>query len=79
MGSGDQAELAVKKMVDFLESDFQLSIHQTIYEIDKLLEDSVFTAEQVFNSMVNGLIVSDEDDIVTVFNPAEGARNFKKC
>lgn len=70
VGSGDQAEVAVTKMVDFLESDFQFSSPKAILEVDKLLEDSVFTAEQVFNSMANGLMVSDEEDIVTVFNPA---------
>lgn len=69
-GSGMQAELAVKQMVDFLESDFELCNPQTIIEVDKLLEDHSFTAEQVFNSMANGLMVSDQDDVVTVFNPA---------
>jgi len=57
-------------MVDFLESDFQLNNPQTIVEVDKLLQENAFTAEQVFNSMANGLMVSDEDDIITVFNPA---------
>lgn len=72
-GSGTQAELAVKQMVDFLESDFELCNPQTIIEVDKLLEDHSFTAEQVFNSMANGLMVSDQDDVVTVFNPAAEA------
>ena len=69
-GHGDKAKLAVREMVDFLESDFQLNNPQTIVEVDKLLQDNAFTAEQVFNSMANGLMVSDEDDIITVFNPA---------
>lgn len=70
VGHGAKAELAVKEMVDFLESDFQLNNPQTISEVDKLLQDNAFTAEQVFNSMANGLMVTDEDDIITVFNPA---------
>ncbi|WP_378956991.1 sigma 54-interacting transcriptional regulator [Pelosinus sp. sgz500959] len=70
VGNGDNAELAVEEMVDFLESDFQLNNPQTINEVDKLLQDNAFTAEQVFNSMANGLMVCDEDDIITVFNPA---------
>jgi len=69
-GSGGQAELAVKEMVDFLEGDFQLNNPRIITEVDKLLEDQSFTADQVFNSMVNGLIVIDEDDVITIFNPA---------
>jgi len=69
-GSGSQAEPAVEQMVDFLESDFQLNNPRTITEVDKLLENHSFTAEQVFKSMANGLMVSDEDDVVTVFNPA---------
>ena len=41
-------------MVDFLENDFQLSNPQIIIEVDKLLEDHSFTAEQVVNSVANG-------------------------
>jgi len=70
VGNGNQAETAVQQMVDFLEGDFQLNNPRTIIEVDKLLEDHSFTAEQIFNSMANGLIVSDEDDVVTIFNPA---------
>jgi phosphotransferase system HPr (HPr) family protein len=70
VGSGKNAKQAVGEMVDFLESDFSLDNVDTISEVDKLLQDNVFTAEQIFNSMANGLMVSDENDIITVFNPA---------
>ncbi len=68
--SGRNAKLAVNHMVEFLESDFYLTNLQTISEVDKLLEENAFTAQQVFDSMANGLMVSDEEDVITVFNPA---------
>lgn len=69
-GEGEAAQLAVEEMAAFLESDFQLADASNINEMDRLLQDNVFTAEQIFNSMANGLIVTDEDDVITVFNPA---------
>ena len=73
VGSGLRAKEAVSQMVTFLESDFSLADAQSMNEVDKLLQDNAFTAEQIFNSMANGLIVSDENDIVTIFNPAAEA------
>lgn len=73
VGSGPHAKEAVDQMVVFLESDFSLADAQSMNEVDKLLQDNAFTAEQIFNSMANGLIVSDENDNVTIFNPAAEA------
>jgi len=70
IGSGNYAQLVVEQMVAFLESDFHLDNAETISKVDKLLQDNSFTAEQIFNSMANGLMVSDENDLVTIFNPA---------
>lgn len=70
IGRGKDAEWAVKQMVAFLESDFQFENAQIISEVDKLLQENAFTAEQIFNSMANGLMVSDEHDVITIFNPA---------
>lgn len=69
-GNGEQPEQAVHELVQLLESDFVIEDVGAIHRIDTLLQDSAFTAEQVFNSMANGLVVTDENDIVTVFNPA---------
>lgn len=70
VGSGSHAREAVLEMVVFLESDFWLDDTHAINEVDKLLQDNAFTAEQIFNSMANGLIVSDDNDVITIFNPA---------
>ncbi len=70
VGHGKHADYVVNQMVEFLESDFQFDNAQIISEVDKLLQDNAFTAEQIFNSMANGLMVSDEHDVVTIFNPA---------
>lgn len=70
VGSGEQAEYVVERMVAFLESDFHFDNVQIINEVDQLLQENAFAAEQIFNSMANGLMVSDEHDLVTIFNPA---------
>ena len=59
-----------KEMVDFLESDFEVKDIQTFNQVDNLLHNSSITSEQVFNNIANGLIVIDENEIITVFNPA---------
>jgi PAS domain S-box-containing protein len=57
-------------MAAFLESDFLLDNAAIISQIDGLLQDNALTAGQIFTSMANGLIVTDGNDIITVFNPA---------
>lgn len=68
-GTGDGAATAVAAMVEFLESDFLIS-DTDVNKVDNVLQSNAFTAEHVFNSMANGLIVTDENDVITVFNPA---------
>lgn len=68
--SGELAEQAIGEMVAFLESDFLIDDVETINKVDKLLQNNAFTAEHIFSSIANGLIVTDENDIITVFNPA---------
>ncbi|MDT8903061.1 sigma 54-interacting transcriptional regulator [Anaeroselena agilis] len=69
-GKGPMASTAVAEMVEFLESDFLISDSETISKVDNVLQNNAFTAELVFNSMANGLVVTDENDIITVFNPS---------
>lgn len=69
-GKGAMAEPAVAEMVEFLESDFLISDTDVINKVDNVLQSNAFTAEHVFNSMANGLIVTDENDVITVFNPS---------
>ena len=69
-GSGEQAGQAIAEMVEFLESDFPIGDAETINKVDNLLQSNAFTAEHIFSSIANGLIVTDENDTITVFNPA---------
>lgn len=66
---GRDAKSAVDEMVGFLESDFQIN-DLRLQELDSVIQDTTFTAEQVFSSMVNGLLVIDDNEVVTIFNPA---------
>lgn len=67
---GQAAEEAAGEMQALLESDFQLADATTLSQVDNLLQDNVCTADQIFVSMANGLLVTDENDVITVFNPA---------
>lgn len=67
---GLAAEGAAVEMAVFLESDFVLDDAVTMNQVDNLLQDNAITSGQIFASMANGLIVADENDVVTIFNPA---------
>ncbi|MTV49979.1 PAS domain S-box protein [Heliobacillus mobilis] len=67
---GDQIRPAVWELVQLLESDFPMSNGRMLNQVDRLLQDNALTAEHVFSSVANGLIVTDENDIITIFNPA---------
>lgn len=69
-GEGADAKAAVQEMANYLESDFTVCTTSELRGADQLLHENAFTAEQIFSSMANGLIVTDKDDIVTVCNPA---------
>lgn len=76
LSSGPGAQEAVDKMVAFLSGDFRLEDDASIKRMDHLLQDNVATAEQIFKSVATGLIVINENDIVTLFNPV-AERIFK--
>lgn len=68
--TGLNVEDALNEMCEFLQSDFDMSNKNDINQIDNIINTNTITWEQVFDSMANGIMVSDENDIVTVFNPA---------
>ncbi|MEG6586912.1 sigma 54-interacting transcriptional regulator [Dendrosporobacter sp. 1207_IL3150] len=68
--SGPGADAGTAEMVAFLESDFIMTDAKTINQVDILLQDNAVTSGQIFASMANGLIVTDANDTITVFNPA---------
>lgn len=70
VSSDNDEQAAVDEMAAFLESDFNLRSPSALKEVDQLLHENAFTAEQIFSSMANGLIVTNQEDIITVCNPA---------
>lgn len=66
--AGENVEEALNEICEFLQSDFDMSSKSDINQIDNIINTNTITWEQVFDSMANGIMVSDENDIVTVFN-----------
>ncbi|HMM22302.1 MAG TPA: sigma 54-interacting transcriptional regulator [Selenomonadales bacterium] len=67
---GAAAEEAVNEMVAFLESDFEIEDAETRNRVDTVLQDNAFTMDHIFSGLANGVLAIDENDLVTVFNPA---------
>lgn len=67
---GKNQKAAVTEMVEYLEGDFTVRTSLEMREVDQLLHENAFTAEQIFSSMANGLIVTNQEDVITVCNPA---------
>jgi PAS domain S-box-containing protein len=67
---GEKEEFAAETMVMFLESDFTVHTPTEMQEVDQLLHENAFTAEQIFFNMANGLLVTNKNNIVTLCNPA---------
>ena len=67
---GLSAAAAAAEMAAFLESDFLPADAAIMNQVDNVLQDNALTAGQIFASMANGLLVTDENDVITIFNPA---------
>lgn len=68
--TGQNVEEALNEICEFLQSDFDMSSKNDINQIDNIINTNTITWEQVFDSMANGIMVSDENDVITVFNLA---------
>lgn len=64
---GRDVEEASRKMAEYLESDFDFDL-SAINKVDNLLQDNLITADNIFCNMANGLLVIDENDVITIFN-----------
>lgn len=67
---GDRCAAAVEEMASFLEGDFAIDSPSEQREVDRLLHENALTAEQIFSSMANGVLVTNSEDIITLCNPA---------
>lgn len=59
---------ALNDIVDFFKSDFGLTDNNTINQIDNIIDNSVITMGQIFQNIVNGIIVTDEKNNIIIFN-----------
>lgn len=67
---GEEVEDALNEMCEFLESNFDISNDKDINQIDNIINTNTISWKQVLDNMANGVIVSDENDVVTLFNTA---------
>lgn len=65
---GEAPEEALEEICSFLESDFDLEDKSTINQADTIINNNTITLEQVFSNIPNGIIATDENDIITIFN-----------
>lgn len=65
---GEAPQEALEEICSFLESDFDLEDKSTINQVDTIINNNTMTLEQVFSNIPNGIIATDENDIITIFN-----------
>jgi len=65
---GETPQEALEEICSFLESDFDLEDKSTINQVDTIINNNTMTLEQVFSNIPNGIIATDENDIITIFN-----------
>lgn len=73
--TGEDVEIAAQIMGEYLESDFDYD-QSSMNKVDNILQDNVLTAENIFSNIANGLLVIDENDVITLFN-LEAERIFE--
>lgn len=69
---GEQVEEAAAEMKGFLEGDFlenDLNLNQAeLSQVDTLLQEHVITAENIYSSIASGLVVTDKQETVIIYN-----------
>ena len=65
---GEDPKKALDKLCDFLQSDFNLEDKSTINQVDNIINNNTITLEHVFSNIPNGIIATDEKDIISIFN-----------
>jgi len=70
VSKGDNADKSIEEFAEFLKGKFDLDDKQTRDEIDQVLQETTLTMDKVFNNIANGVIVVDQEGVITSFNPA---------
>ncbi|WP_270567214.1 sigma 54-interacting transcriptional regulator [Clostridium beijerinckii] len=65
---GEDPKDALDELCDFLQSDFDLEDKSTINQVDNIINNNTITLEHVFSNIPNGIIATDEKDIISIFN-----------
>lgn len=65
---GEDPKDALNELCDFLQSDFDLEDKSTINQVDNIINNNTITLEHVFSNIPNGIIATDEKDIISIFN-----------
>lgn len=73
---GEKAYEASIELKKYLEGNFNVE-DKNINEVDHLLQENMIAAENIYNSIENGLIVIDGREIINVFNK-EAEKLFEK-
>ncbi|GAB6099557.1 sigma 54-interacting transcriptional regulator [Halanaerocella petrolearia] len=69
VSKGENANQSIREFVDFLEGEFNLEDSQTKDEVDELLQQTTTAMDKVFNNIANGVIIVDQQGLITSFNP----------
>lgn len=65
---GEDPKDALDILCDYLQSDFNLEDKNTMNQVDNIINNNTITLEQVFSNIPNGIIATDESDMITIFN-----------
>ncbi|WP_125151995.1 sigma 54-interacting transcriptional regulator [Clostridium rectalis] len=65
---GDEVAIPLEIMCTFLQGDFDIKSEKDINKIDNIINENTITLEHIIDSMVNGVIAVDENNIITVCN-----------
>ena len=65
---GEDPTEPLDELCDFLQSDFDLEDKSTINQVDNIINNNTITLEHVFSNIPNGIIATDEKDIISIFN-----------
>lgn len=62
-------DTVLKDISEYLSGNFNIVDEQSIKNIDNIIHNNTIAWEKIFNSLASGLMVTDENNIITLFNP----------
>ncbi|MEW9122821.1 MAG: sigma 54-interacting transcriptional regulator [Thermotaleaceae bacterium] len=75
---GEKGTRALEEMAAYLCGQIEIT-KNNIHEMDSIIENTTLTSEKIFESLSNGIVVVDENNIITTFNrAAESITNLQR-